>query len=505
MVLVEISQEAMALFEKEFNVSFEEGYKKLLSYKDKFRAEMIHMSVDCLCGYMNRSYILCYGKDAFKKDYHVSLMLKELELDPMIKAERINEYYFFSGRNDKLIEEMKKQFANASVFDDEFTENEAVAYWINVFGFYKNAFHGFWKALAEGYESIGDKISAELSLFAEELYERIEANKNVIEYVLEFKSSHPTYKFLDEILARLYWGNGLWYNAISYYESVYDSSMVFAPADISFDLAWAYGKVREYKEEEACYRDCLAEQNNYWYALNNLGYCLMRQKKYEEAEEIFLQCIAEERDLPQSANNLVEVYLKQGKNKEAHDFADSGKYKISKTILKKLAEKPYKNESVCKIETITEISDDNMAQSISRSSFKAEQFSNEKILEDEIMARLEAGNEIFGMSLKVYRKKGDYYGRQYICNDGKMRLDILCEDSKGNFVIIELKKDSGYDDPYQQITDYISWFDKNMTPKGKKTYGIICLNSPSEELKKKVRSNELVKLFEYKISYNEII
>jgi len=45
----------------------------------------------------------------------------------------------------------------------------------------------------------------------------------------------------------------------------------------------------------------------------------------------------------------------------------------------------------------------------------------------------------------MYRREGKY-GRQFIIPIG--RLDLLCEDEEGNLYIIELKKDSGYDDAF---------------------------------------------------------
>lgn len=109
---------------------------------------------------------------------------------------------------------------------------------------------------------------------------------------------------------------------------------------------------------------------------------------------------------------------------------------------------------------------------------------------------------VFGLNLHIYNHKGDYYGRQYPFPLG--RLDLLCEDTDGNLYIIELKKDSGYDDAYKQTVDYIDWFQKAAISKGKKVYGIICLNSPTQELINKVRSDKRIRLFEYQISYTEI-
>lgn len=86
-------------------------------------------------------------------------------------------------------------------------------------------------------------------------------------------------------------------------------------------------------------------------------------------------------------------------------------------------------------------------------------------------AKIENGIPVFGLKLKMYKRKGEY-GRQYIIPIG--RLDLLCEDCEGNLYIIELKKDSGYDDAYKQTADY-----------------------------KKVHSDRRMKLFEYQISYIE--
>ena len=110
---------------------------------------------------------------------------------------------------------------------------------------------------------------------------------------------------------------------------------------------------------------------------------------------------------------------------------------------------------------------------------KRQQFSNEKLLEDELTVRIESGMPVFGMNLKVYKRKGEY-GRQYIIPVG--RLDLLCEDTAGNLYVVELKKDSGYDDAYEQTAQYLEWFEKSEKFKGKKVYGIICLNNPTKEL-----------------------
>lgn len=118
-----------------------------------------------------------------------------------------------------------------------------------------------------------------------------------------------------------------------------------------------------------------------------------------------------------------------------------------------------------------------------------------------MVQRMEMGIPVFGLPLRIMRERS-VYGRQYVFENG--RIDILATDDKGDLYIIELKKDSGYDDAYQQVRDYIVWFEKHKAKKGQDVYGIICLNAPTSRLKEKVRADNQVRLFEYQISYTEV-
>lgn len=51
---------------------------------------------------------------------------------------------------------------------------------------------------------------------------------------------------------------------------------------------------------------------------------------------------------------------------------------------------------------------------------------------------------------------------------------------------------------------YLDWFEKDKRFKGKKVYGIICLNSPTQQLIDKVHADKRMRLFEYQISYTEL-
>ena len=131
---------------------------------------------------------------------------------------------------------------------------------------------------------------------------------------------------------------------------------------------------------------------------------------------------------------------------------------------------------------------------------KAEQFSSEWILEEELTVRIEAGFPVFGKQLHLYRRKGEY-GRQYIIPIG--RLDLFCEDADGNLYVIELKKDGGYGDAYAQLAAYLDWFQKSKRFSKHSVSGILCVNHPSPQLLQKVHTDARMRLYEYQISYTE--
>lgn len=62
-----------------------------------------------------------------------------------------------------------------------------------------------------------------------------------------------------------------------------------------------------------------------------------------------------------------------------------------------------------------------------------------------------------------------------------------------------------YDDAYAQTREYIDWIEEDVAVKGQRVFGIICLNDPTKDLIEKVKADDQMRLFEYSISYSEII
>jgi len=80
----------------------------------------------------------------------------------------------------------------------------------------------------------------------------------------------------------------------------------------------------------------------------------------------------------------------------------------------------------------------------------------------------------------------DYQLEEYICDVG--RMDLLCKDAQGNWVVIELKADWALDDAIGQILGYMSWV-RDTLPNGLTVRGIIiCKNTTG-------RAKAAIKLF----------
>lgn len=261
---------------------------------------------------------------------------------------------------------------------------------------------------------------------------------------------------------------------------------------------WCYGKKKDCLKEEEYYRKSLEALPVGENTLNNLGYSLYKQRKFKEAQSVFEDCLRQNRDVRYAANNLVRTLLAQGKNGEAQRVIQEHERFVSKD-LKKRAEKPVGKVKIAVPEpAVTDVE----AETIVDIGVKKQQFSSEKLLEDELVQRMEIGIPVFGMPLRIYQKRG-VYGRQFVLRNG--RLDILGIDTAGDLYVIELKKDSGYDDAYAQTREYIDWIEEDVAVKGQRVFGIICLNDPTKDLIEKVKADDQMRLFEYSISYSEII
>lgn len=372
---------------------------------------------------------------------------------------------------------------------------------------FKNAFVGFWTWLADQlseYHLSSDGLS-ELCQCLEAFYHS-QSEDDVIDLLLSLLSQHPEFTVIKEMLGHIYYTKRMWKNAISYYEMVFlDSSAgtTFFLDALAFQLGWLYSSTQNHTKAIEYYREALKIHPEISYAKNNMGYCYYSLKQYETALKLFEECIQEGIDSPYCYNNKVRTLIQMGRHDEAVSFARENlqRGKVSKNMLQ-LAESAITRSAVSSLQQSIGTAEQMPKRAKVLDGLEKLRFSSERILEDEIILRLERHDTVFGHRLKVYDQPGDYYGRQYPIQGG--RIDILTVDSDDNFHVIELKKDDGYGDVLQQMRHYIDWIRTHKVKPGKKAFGIICLNNPSASLKKKLKAENDIRLFEYSIVYNEI-
>lgn len=450
-----------------------------------------------------------YNHENFAKDKLIQTFIDIVEFLPCEYVYFHLLSCFFRQENDKCLK-MLEEYIGLIYKDvkdlitkpeDFINEGVLIDYFFEPF---KQAFDGFWPYLAKILRKYPtQKGVPELCEIIDKYY-TCKTDDEALELLLGILQQYSGLVLIKELVGYTYYSMKMWNNAIAYFESVEETGIFFSENDLYFMLAWSYGKIKNHKTEEYYYRKSLEFAPNDFICLNNLGYSLYLQKKYTEAKDCFQRCLEENSSYHYAANNYVRVLIAQGCNKDAKAFIKSGKHKIANSI-KKRVEKLDNTNARIKKEQIKEIDETLDNESFQENAvdlgIKRQQFSNEKLLEDELTARIESGVEVFGLKLKMYKRKG-VYGRQFIIPIG--RLDLLCEDEKGDLYIIELKKDWGYDDAYNQTAMYLDWFEKDAISKGKNVYGIICLNSPTNELIEKVHKDKRMKLFEYQILYTEL-
>ena len=387
---------------------------------------------------------------------------------------------------------------------------------------YLEPFKDGWKFFYKDVKQYHKSLSVEFGSYFYELCDTFghyyqcpsEDHASKIGILLDAYRNHMDSNLLKTYLGYEYYYDKSWRNSIGYFESINTNDLYYV---INFDSMWSmmgysYYKTKEYPKELEYYRKAYDMNPNCIGIINSLGCAYYDNKDYEKALELFDECISlKDYDLKNAVNNKVRTLIAMHRYKDAKAFVKNAPSKVSKCWIDRLTNKPNINEKadvnnkqhkkvIHEIEMDYEPEERNFSEV---DYLTPEQFSSERILEDEIEARLNAGTLIFGVHLHIYDKKGDRYGRQYVIPVG--RIDILAVDDDNNYYVIELKKDSGYDDPYGQIIEYMDWIKRNKATSKQKVYGIICLNNPKSDLIEKVKTNSMISLFQYEVHFKKCI
>ncbi|MGN0180931.1 MAG: endonuclease NucS domain-containing protein [Candidatus Ornithomonoglobus sp.] len=490
-------EEINELFDKEFppEMSYMEMSEKLCLMNNEHIDELRFIFCNLILDVMVRGFY------RWKSDFNQTIKNTIAEL--FIKQERLlkSKNYFFEAVA-AFFEQDYSECLN--LLDEYYSDTEIITVTVIDFDLlpvFKQSFSGFWQHMREFIIHKKSEPGVLEYIDAIEAYYTASSFEIIIEKCSKVLQIDSKSAAIRELLARIYVKNKMWNNAIAYYEQINEPCILYQD-DLYFDMAWAYGKAKEIDKAIEYYQKCIEISPAYHYANNNLGWLYIKKNKFDKAINVLEKCLNESCTYDEqkyAANNLVIAYIGAKEIDKAEKFVAESKIKLWKTTLNKLEAVKDKNDTLLDKETESE---EHSIKSLSKhTDMNTQQFSSEKILEDELELRIESGKPVFGTKLKIYKRKGEY-GRQYIIPVG--RIDLLAEDSNGNLYVIELKKDSGYDDAYKQIVSYIDWFEKNKKSSEQQIYGIICLNNPSKELIKSTKKDKRIKLYEYTISYTEI-
>ncbi len=150
-----------------------------------------------------------------------------------------------------------------------------------------------------------------------------------------------------------------WENAAQYYAKAISTSDREKTDSLYYCLAWSYGNLKDYKNEETAYRKCLEIDPESQYANNNLGYCLMRRNRYEEALTFLDKSIGLGTDKYFPYRNKFDALKKMGRKAEALELASAyPQYFNTKhyrdKILKISRESPDLSDVFSKLNEVTE-------------------------------------------------------------------------------------------------------------------------------------------------------
>jgi RecB family endonuclease NucS len=137
--------------------------------------------------------------------------------------------------------------------------------------------------------------------------------------------------------------------------------------------------------------------------------------------------------------------------------------------------------------------DDDAGVAIDAAIAGASQFALEKDLQHYLADNL----HLIEPGLTLFHDE-DITGLEYPAGGGR-RIDILAKDKSGNFVVLELKVEKGYDRVVGQLLRYVNWVRKELADPGQSVRGIIVCRTMSEDLILACAGIPNVELFEYQL------
>ena len=146
-----------------------------------------------------------------------------------------------------------------------------------------------------------------------------------------------------------------------------------------------------------------------------------------------------------------------------------------------------------KILSVSEEEDDDAGVAVDAALAGSSQFALEKDLQRYLADNL----QLIEPGLTLFQDEG-ITGFEYPAGGGR-RIDILAKDQLGDFVVLELKVEKGYDRVVGQLLRYVNWVRKELAEPGQRVRGIIVCRTMSEDLILACAGIKDVELFEYRL------
>ena len=201
--------------------------------------------------------------------------------------------HFFKGQYEKslrLVRTVMKRDAEEKPYDLQ----KLVYFYIVPF---KNAFPGFWQMVVLQLKQSGaEQLVIEYAELVRDYY-FVATEEEKCLLLNGFLQNHSDSVIAHELLGMTYGKMKRWKNQIACLETVEEQPCLFTKACIDFQIGWAYGKEKDWNQEEFYYRNCLKLEWDYPFANNNLAYSFYQQKRYAEAKELLEFCLEKELDL----------------------------------------------------------------------------------------------------------------------------------------------------------------------------------------------------------------
>lgn len=424
--------------------------------------------------------------------------------------------------------------------DEPLTSDEL---WGWVFPFMTDPPQGLWGRLAEVFSHAWADSAAVLTLRGMAEDDSITG----VDYLVQALERDETFWLAAGWCASIYANQKNWRAARGYYVRALKSESAASLPMLHFDLAWCYGKIREYELETQAYKACLELAPDYPYARNNLGWSLMKARKYDEAATVFRDAIQCGNDGKYPLRNLARALRRLGRFSEAIEILrqDVHRGAVTRTAQKQILELEAlirkqaageqlpvdvstdamddEDELVAapalgpEDGTLTEAEEDTSdvvgTEPDSRSrpmiakrppSRTSHAIQTEETLETLLEEMIQGEGQAFGRRLRMFESLDGLYGRQ-LAIPGIGRIDLLAEDLETHeLVVIELKRDKSTDEVVGQLCRYLGWVQENLAKGNQKVRGIICVHRSSEKLRLAVSAVSGIEIFEYTLNFMKV-